>query len=136
MTTDIRSGLEIMLQPGSVAELRILDAQIGPTYTANLTGYFDDLDLMAASAEEWSGKSVGVYATLNPVNRDLLARANNHVARSRKGSATTDAEIVKRMRFGIDFDPVRPSGISSSDDEHKRALERAGQCARYLKEIN
>ena len=43
MTDLIRSGLGIMMQPGAVAELRILEARLGANYIATMSGYFDDL---------------------------------------------------------------------------------------------
>jgi hypothetical protein len=48
----------------------------------------------------------------------LLARANNRVVEYAK-HATRDDQIERRRWLLIDFDPVRPSGISSTDAEHR-----------------
>ena len=46
---EIRSALELLIEPGSVAELRVLGSQRGV-----VSGYFDDLDAMALAAGKWS----------------------------------------------------------------------------------
>src|SRR5262249_28232873 len=94
-------------------------------------GYFTDLNLMAEAALEWSGKAPAVYFTINPVNPDLLARCVNRVA-SFARETTSDADIVARCWFFVDFDPKLASGISATEAEHEAALERARQCRDWL----
>jgi len=56
----------------------------------------------------------------------LLARAANRVRSIRnKEPLTTDADVQVRRWMLVDIDPVRPSGISATDEEHKLALARA-----------
>ena len=75
----------------------------------------------------------GVYVTLNPVNPALLARASNRLRTvGRNDALTSDADITKRRWLPIDLDPVRPSGISSTDQEHLLAVERAFQVRETL----
>jgi hypothetical protein len=45
---------------------------------------------------------------------------------------TSDSDVVRRRWLPIDFDPVRPSGISSTDVEHDAALECAKSCRDFL----
>ena len=78
-----------------------------------------------------AGTAQGIYVTLNPVAPALLARAANHVIEWAKHT-TSDADIQGRIWLPIDFDPVRPSGISSTDAEHTAALERAQACRGWL----
>jgi len=47
---------------------------------------------------------------------------------ARAGSFTSDREILERRGLLLDFDPVRVSGISSTDDEHEQALS-------YMQEV-
>jgi hypothetical protein len=63
-----------------------------------------------------------VYYALNPVNPSLLARANNRIVQNVK-QTTSDApdNIMKRRWLLIDADPVRPSGISSTENEKSAA---------------
>ena len=123
----IRKALGVVLEPGSVAELRVL--KTGNTQT--VSGYFDDYDELAEAAAEWSGRAPGVYITLNPVLPALLARSFNR-AKSWVKNTTTDNQIVRRRWLPLDFDAVRPSGISSTDAEHEAALERAEECRDWL----
>jgi hypothetical protein len=119
----------LLIEPGSVAELRILNA--GQKRT--ISGYFNDVVKMAAVAEHWSGRVPAVYFTLNPVLPDLLARASNRVIEHARAT-TTDNNIVKRIWLPTDFDVTRPAGISSTEEEHTDALERAIACRAFLRE--
>lgn len=115
---DAHEYLRMLWLPGEVREVRI------PKYNEwgqTAAGWFDDPDEIARCAEPWDGQA-NVYITLNPVDKALLARANRRIAR--KASATTaDGDIVRRRWLPIDIDPVRPSGISSTDLELEAARE-------------
>ena len=111
--------LSLFSRRGEVRELRILN-----TKQRTVSGYFDNPDAMAEAAAEWSGKGTGVFFTLNPVDPDLLAQANNRV-KPRAKHTTTDDDILARHWVLLDLDPVRKSGISSTDAEHQLALQRA-----------
>ena len=130
MGADVRTMLDaakLMLEPGSVAELRILN-----TNKKTVSGYFDDFDKLAAAAAEWDGKAPGVYVTLNAVNPDLLARSSNHLTEWARVT-TSDTDIVRRRWLPIDCDPVRATGISSTEEEHDAAIARAKEIANWLK---
>ena len=116
---EIRRALALLHEPGSVAELRVPH-----TPRRTVSGYFTDRNKLANAAGVWSGKAPGVYVTVNPVKRDLLARSDNRV-RVYARATTGDADVVCRRWLPVDFDPVRAGGISSTDTEHKAALARA-----------
>ena len=116
---EIEHTVRFLMMPGSVMELRILNTRCG-----TVSGYFDDPAKLARMAGRWDRKAPGLYVTLNPVRHDLLARAANRV-HAHARHATADADILCRHWLPIDFDPVRPSGISSTEAEHEAALERA-----------
>lgn len=119
----------LLFQAGDVVEVRVPKA--GRLRT--VSGYFDDFELLAqAVASLEFAKYPGVYWTLNPVDRALLARAANKT----KGYAeetTKDDHIVTRHWLPVDFDPIRPTGISSSDSEHAAALDLAHEAAAALR---
>ena len=121
-----------LFEPGQVTELRAF--VLGRRgYTDTLTGYFDDFDRLAAEAARIDAAgSEAVYVVLNPVRPDLLARAANRTRRAKRGEATANADVTARRWLFLDFDPVRPSGISSTDAEHAAALERARACRDFL----
>ena len=127
--TEIRRALALLCEQGQVYELRAL-----PSKGGTLRGYFDNLDRLADSAARSCDelKPGGVYLTLNPVKRDLLARSSNKAEKYAK-HATADVDVLRRRWLPLDFDPVRPSGISSTDPEHEAALARARDVREFLR---
>src|SRR5262245_23803771 len=98
-THDIISALRLLIPPGQVTEIRIPE-----TRYKTVSGYFDDIEKLAAAAEQWSGQASAVYVTLNPVDRALLARAANRL-KSYADKTTSDHEILRRNWLPFDFDP-------------------------------
>jgi hypothetical protein len=117
----------VFFRPGAVTEIRIL----GTPRQGTLSGYFTDPAAFTQAARTWSGKAPAVYCTLNPCNPALLARAANRLKDRVKG-ATADHDILHRGWFPLDFDPVRPADISSTEVEHDAALARAEACTTWL----
>ena len=76
----------------------------------------------------------GIYVTLNEVNPALLSRRANRIKMrlGKKDSTTSDADILRRRWLPIDIDPLRPSGVSSTDVEHGLALAKADEVARSI----
>jgi hypothetical protein len=101
-----------------VFELRLLGCDGGPRGLMTVSGFFDDARLAAVEAidadDVWH--PAGTYITLNPVDPSLAAGDLNHFVEQPKGT-TTDEDIIRRHRLLLDFDPRRPSGASSTDDE-------------------
>ena len=122
----IQQTLSLILEPGSVAELRVLQTKHG-----TVSGYFDDFTKLSIEAANCSGKVAGVYITLNPVKPDLLARSTNHTTAYAKHT-TNDNEIVRLRFLLIDVDAKRPAGISSTHTEHRAAIKLAEQIAQFL----
>ena len=116
---EIRRSCELLIEPGSTVELRIPRTSRGTK-----SGYFDEPEKLVEAAATVSGHASGVYLTINPVNKDLLARAVNHLTEHAKHT-TSDIDILQRRWLPLDFDPVRPAGVSSTDSEHQAAIETA-----------
>ncbi|MDA8307503.1 MAG: hypothetical protein M0Z81_11815 [Deltaproteobacteria bacterium] len=131
----IRRALTSLHRAGGVFEIRAL----GPSKTKSnlwegpafgrkpiISGYFND---PAKAAEAAAGLDAigcaGIYVTLNPVNQALLARANNRLKVAPEGGTTSDADILLLCWLLIDIDVKRPAGISSTEEEHRAALDRA-----------
>ncbi len=123
----VRDAARVFFAPGDVVELRIPKAGRYRT----VSGYFDDWGALADAAVRWSGKAGGVYWMSNPVTPALLARSANR-ERPYAESTTADHDIAGRRWLYMDFDPVRPAGIASTDAEHAAALLRADSCAEAL----
>jgi hypothetical protein len=127
---NIQDAIKILFQPGQVVELRVPKAgKLG-----TISGYFNDHAKLATELGNLSGDVEAVYYTLNPVNPALLARANSRIAPYAKNT-TNDApdNILNRRWLLIDCDPVRPSGIASTDEEKGAAKETVKRVRDYLK---
>ncbi len=131
MSEEIRRAVEL-LAPDGVVEVRALAD--GATHS----GYFNDHALLAEQVEALDADPAvaGIYVTLNDVNPALLARRANRIKMrlGRNDATTADADIIRRRWFPVDIDPVRPSGVSSTDEEHAAALTAAERIASYLAE--
>lgn len=127
-TQAIKAMLDIIHEPGEVFEVRVPKAKAG-----TLSGYFDDTSKAAIFINRENGKHQSIYATVNPVKPALLARMENRIAISQV--TTTDAEIEKRRWFLLDFDPKRPTGISSTDAEMGLAKAKAEEVHSWLASI-
>jgi hypothetical protein len=134
--TRILAALERLAVPGQIVELRLLQVQLkGRQGSVTMSGYFDSAQALAGSAEEYADSATGAYITLNPVIPALLSRATNRIRTvGRDERLTSDADIVERRWLPIDLDPVRPSGISATDEEHDAAIERAYSIRQALSE--
>ena len=130
MKTDkesIVSALKLWFREGDVFEIRVLDATTSEWMRPHMeSGYFDYEHIPdAAEAISRLRSYRGAYATVNPVNPDLLARACNRLRGITREATTADTDIVVRRWLLIDCDPKRVSGVSSSDPEHEAALSMA-----------
>ena len=87
------------------------------------SGYFNDPAALAnaVSPLDTLPSVQGIYVTLNEVNPALLSRRANRVKMrlSKKDATTADADIIRRRWLPVDVDPVRPSGVSSTEAEHR-----------------
>jgi uncharacterized protein DUF3631 len=116
---DIRHALSVLKMPGEVFEIRALDARKQGSYKAGaISGYFDNVDSCIAELKRLESAS-GVYFTLNKIDPALLARRVNRLDYG--GATASDINIVQRQWLIFDADPVRPSGISSTDEEKQAA---------------
>jgi hypothetical protein len=119
---------QIFRQPGEVLELRIPKAGKFKT----ISGYFDDPKKLADAVIGLVDEPFpGIYFTVNPVRPELLARYTNRVERYAP-TTTSDQDITALRWLPIDLDPVRPSGISSTDDEHEAAISKAREIRSWL----
>ncbi len=122
---EIIRALQLILGPSQVTELRVLEAVTSQDRRPHVeSGYFDAPEQLAAAVAQVKSAK-GFYFTPNPINRALLARANNRVRAPGKEPLTADHDVVVRRWLLVDFDPVRPAGISSTDAEHNAAIELA-----------
>jgi hypothetical protein len=126
---EIDRGISLLFEPGNVVEVRIPKTRAGV-----VAGYFDNFSTMAASMLLADAKyhASGFYYVLNKINPALLGRAYNRL-KEHAEYTTADNNILSRRWLPVDLDPVRPAGISSSEEEHAAAVYRARLIALDMK---
>lgn len=108
----IEQWLRALVAPGSIAELRCPKSK--------LSGWYHRLEDLARDAYALSEAGEAVYWTINPVQDDLLERADHKYL---PGQASNDRDITRRARLLIDIDPCRPADTSATDDEKSVAWD-------------
>jgi hypothetical protein len=118
---EVERTVATLFQPGDVVEVCIPKTRAGV-----VAGYFDNpAGLVAALCEaDAKYRAGGTYYVLNKIDSALLGRAYNRL-KERAELTTADNNILRRRWLPVDLDPVRPAGVSSSDEEHAAAVERA-----------
>lgn len=132
---EVQRALRLLLPSGQVTELRVLSASTKAVSDPHTEfGFFDDVEKLLVALPKIESAN-GIYITLNPVDPGLLTRAKNCIKKAVKGQSTSDANVERRSWLLIDFDPRRPSGVSSTDAEHSAALEKAQIVKECLSEL-
>jgi len=133
---------DLFFKKGEVVEIRafgltgksqLWEGFAGPKST--IAGYYDNKKDFARDALALDKrKARGVYFTLNPCVPALLARSANclKVSPSVMKNTTADHDIRCLRWLPIDLDPVRPSGISSSDEELALTKDVAKKVTEFL----
>ncbi len=128
----ITRTLRFLHAPAECFEVRALGipSRSGRPHVAS--GYFDDPCKAAIAVANLDLREpAGVYCTLNPINRALLARSSNRV-KDYPEKTTSDSEIIHRNWLPLDIDPMRPSGISATESERAAARSVAQFCEEFL----
>ncbi|MCX6689860.1 MAG: hypothetical protein NTZ39_09280 [Methanoregula sp.] len=132
MTNEILTAARLLSTPGQVIEVRAI------TEDGVASGYFDSPEKLAKNVDPINGLPTvhGIYVTLNPVDPALFSRRANRIKMrlGKKDATTADSDIVCRHWLPIDIDPVRPSGVSSTNEEHDAAIATARRVAAFLAE--
>lgn len=124
-----------------VVELRIFHAQFAgrnnllesSNYNQTFSGWYDDLNALVVDAKKLI--DVSGYVTVNPVDRDLLARSCNKLSKARREASTSDADVVCLRWMYLDIDPKRKTETSSTDQELAAAVARRDAVLTDLPEL-
>ncbi len=125
----LKQVYETFLEPGEVTEIRGVGFYAwGPWIgyaKGTVSGYFDNAKDFAEAAQALdnvkSEQDKNIYFLLNPCNPALRARAYNRLKVAK--ATTSDKDILFYRWLLIDTDPVRPSGISATDEQVRMALQ-------------
>ncbi len=130
---EVLRTFSLLFHPDQVIEIRALgDDGVSSGYYTDHAAAANDLLI-----RDNDPRVHGIYVTLQEVRPDLLARRANRM-KFRVGSKdplTADADIIRRRWLPVDIDPVRPSGISSSESERSDALALADTISRFLADL-
>lgn len=127
----IRKTIAVLKPDNQLFEIRIL----GNGKKDILSGYFRDADTLISAFDRVDVRDMNVYITLNCIKDELFSRTQHNRFLKAARQTTSDTEIVGYKWLFIDLDPVRPTGISSSDEELQQAQELARKIYLYLKEL-
>jgi hypothetical protein len=99
------------------------------------SGYFNEPDLLADAGAELDRRGAEVYVTMNEIDPALFHRRSNKVRKNRRDDpSTSDKDVLRRIWILVDFDPKRPGGVSSTDEEKEASRIRAVRAREFLRE--
>jgi len=128
----LASRLQFIVEPGQVVELRAIGHQRGATVGVYDHEHLGSLFFRGMELSR-SGGFKGVYITLNPLNKELLARAPIGVHPNHK--AALDSDVLYRRWLLIDVDPRRPGTCSATEAEKARAEAKILEIRQYLGDL-
>ena len=118
--------IEQLFSDNGLVELRAQNSASGHW----VTGIFSDQDRF-----RWAAKSIAdthnLYSTLN---RPYALEPSESLRPASGGLGISDAEIEVHTRLPFDLDPIRLTGVSSSNDELQAAIELGKVVRRYFGE--
>ena len=122
---EIRKWHSVFKRDGELFEIRVLGDK-------TFSGYFYDVDVAIKELEKFD--NCNIYYTINEVKAACASRDQFNTFRMVRGTATSKQDIEHRWWMAIDLDCERPSGVSSTDEEKKRAYDKAQVVYRFLRD--
>jgi hypothetical protein len=126
---ETRRAIELLQAPGEVFEVRV----IGTASRKDIiSGYFQDADTLFQKFDTIDLRKRNVYITLGEVREECFSRSQCERFEKNPAVTTNDNDIIAYRWLFVDLDPVRPAGISSSDEQLKCAEELRNKVYEYL----
>ena len=127
---EIKKAVTVLQSPGDIFEVRV----IGTQRKVINSGYFQDADTLLQAFDSIDLRNRNVYITLGQVKQECFSRSQReHFEQT--NVTTSDTDISGYRWLFIDLDPVRPTGISSSQEELKESYEVARKVYLYLQSL-
>jgi len=129
----VSEWMPLFFRPDDVVEFRFLNVgRPGRTHAGWVEA--KDIPKCAGAIAGIAADSEGSYFTPQRLDRGLLSRSKpGHFGNVRRDAGgkivpelTTDADVIERRYLLVDIDPVRPSGVCSTDAEKSAARDVAG----------
>lgn len=102
------------------------------------SGYFKGSDILISELEKTQLNDCNVYLTLNKIHEGCYCRRQRDrfiESRGKNTISTSEDDVIGFRWFLIDVDPIRPSGISSSDAELSHSKQIALKVIDFMKEL-
>ncbi len=129
---ETRRAIELLQAPGEVFEVRV----IGTASRKDIiSGYFQDADTLFQKFNTIDLRKRNVYITLGEVREECFSRSQCERFEKNPAVTTNDNDIIAYRWLFVDLDPVRPTGISSSDEQLKCAEELRNKVYKYLQSL-
>jgi AAA domain-containing protein len=122
------SNLQVLFAPGDTVEMRCVGNR-------TINGFYRDLNKLSKDAAALNydfNPQQNVYVCLNPVQPELYARSADRFGPTDRGGSVKDNQVVCRRWLLVDIDPVRPSGVSATDQQKQMAQAVATQVYTWL----
>ena len=126
---ETRRAIEVLQAPGEVFEVRIISTSNRKTI---ISGYFTDPDTLFEKLDTVDLRKRNVYITLGKVREECFSRSQSECF-EQTNTTTSDHEIVAYRWLFIDLDPIRPTGVSASDQELQKAQELSDIVYEYMR---
>ena len=129
---EIRKAIDIITE-GRPYEIRIL-FNSGKV----MSGYYSEVDKFIEDLRKVNLSGSNVYITLNELHPGCYCRIQRDRLLESKGKSaptTQDQDVVKYRWMLIDLDPLRPTGISSSEEEFEHSREMAQKVIEFMHEL-
>lgn len=125
---EIRRAVEVLHPNGELFEIRAIDGKW------NASGYFTSADALIEQLKYAKIKAkANIYITLGGIKPDCYSRTQHDKIIEYATPTTTDSDIEGYNWLMVDLDPVRTSGVSSSDAELESAKAKANEIYLYMR---
>ena len=128
--TEVRKAIEQLHADDRLFEIRV----IGSRNRKPISGYFKDADTLLEKFKTVDLNGANVYITLNQLDESLFSRVQSECFVA-GATSTQDKEVNGYRWLFIDLDPIRATGISSTDDELKAAFDLARRVYEHLRNM-
>ena len=126
---ELRKTIKILKPDSQLFEVRIIGSQGGQKKI--ISGYFTSTDTLIKEFDKVDVRGRNIYITLNEINPACYSR-EQHDKFLQTSQTTSDSEITRYQWLFVDLDPIRPTGISSTNEELKYAEELLNPVQKYL----
>ena len=127
--SELRKTIKTLKSDRQLFEVRIIGATGGQKKI--ISGYFTSADTLIREFDKVDVRGRNIYVTLNAINPACYSR-EQHDKFLQTSQTTSDSEITRYQWLFVDLDPIRPTGISSTDEELRHAEELLEPVQMYL----